>query len=266
MKFALNYSPQARYLVEAGVIDIDLFKCPDWNDLVEEAQQVRPVYVHFPLKAGQRNLEQVGIERIHCFLDTTETRMVNTHLIPRLSDVENPEDRSQIVASMLADVEQMVAVFGADNVIAENIPFPEQERDKPILNIDPTVISQVIDETKVGFLLDIGHAKRTAEHLATDPKRYIASLPVHRLKELHITGLGYHHETGHRCDHMPMTPDDWDLFEWVMDHVKRGEWAKPEIVACEYGGIGPHFEWRTDADVIQTDIPRMLEIVRASEA
>ncbi|HLV36123.1 MAG TPA: hypothetical protein VKY59_13445, partial [Spirillospora sp.] len=60
MKFALNYSPQAAELLRAGDIDIDLFKCPDWPHLIEQARQQRPVYIHFPLVAGQHNIDQVG--------------------------------------------------------------------------------------------------------------------------------------------------------------------------------------------------------------
>jgi|GEM_PF-3341121 len=34
MRFALNYSPQAAVLLAEGRIEIDLYKCPDWSDLM----------------------------------------------------------------------------------------------------------------------------------------------------------------------------------------------------------------------------------------
>ncbi len=41
-RFALNYSPQAADLLRAGQIEIDLFKCPAWPDLIAEAQAAAP--------------------------------------------------------------------------------------------------------------------------------------------------------------------------------------------------------------------------------
>ena len=53
MNFAINYSPQAGELLKQGKIEINLFKCPDWPELIQEASALAPVYVHFPLIAGQ---------------------------------------------------------------------------------------------------------------------------------------------------------------------------------------------------------------------
>jgi len=86
MKFALNYSPQAADLLRAGDIEIDLFKCPDWPDLVAEARSLRPVYIHYPLVAGQGNVESVGLETIADWRSKTASRYVNTHIAIRRED------------------------------------------------------------------------------------------------------------------------------------------------------------------------------------
>lgn len=52
MEFAVNYSLAAADLLREEQIQVDLFKCPAWPDLIAAAQEVHPVYVHFPLRVG----------------------------------------------------------------------------------------------------------------------------------------------------------------------------------------------------------------------
>ena len=58
MHLAINYSSAAAKLVQDGKINIDYFKTPDWDWMVEEAKTLRPVAVHFTLEAGNDNLER----------------------------------------------------------------------------------------------------------------------------------------------------------------------------------------------------------------
>lgn len=52
MKLAVNWSPQAESLLLEGRIDVDLWKCADWPELVDPALRTKPAYVHFPIRAG----------------------------------------------------------------------------------------------------------------------------------------------------------------------------------------------------------------------
>lgn len=264
MKFALNYSPQAAALLREGRIEVDVFKCPDWPDLIAEARGYRPVYIHFPFQAGMSDpttYDLEHLERVAALRADTDTPYINTHISPRPEDLTDPNNADVLVERVIRDIMPLVERFGVDHVIAENIPFPETKRDMPPLCVDPGVITRIVRETGCGLLLDIGHARRTAEHFAIDPRRYMAQLPIDRLREIHITGLGYTAE-GERIDHLPMREDDWDLLGWVLDNIRRGDWPEPWIVACEYGGIGKIFDWRSDPDVIAAQIPRMAAMVR----
>jgi uncharacterized protein (UPF0276 family) len=250
-------------LYESGKIELDLFKVPNWDTLVDEVLPRHPLYVHFKFQAGQGDATPENIEHAAQLLERTRTPWVNTHLIPRLSDARDPHDADEIIDIMLRDIRPLVERFGAANVVAENIPFPERARDKSPRCVEPDVIRRTIEGADVGFLLDIGHARRTAEHRAQDPRQYIESLPVERLRELHVTGLGYD-ASGHRVDHLPMREDDWELFQWVLDAIREGRFARPGIIACEYGGVGEAFRWRSESRVIAEDTPRMLAMVRAA--
>jgi uncharacterized protein (UPF0276 family) len=264
MKFALNYSPQAAELLGQHKIDIDLFKCPPWENLVPKAQARQPVYIHFEFQAGWQRVETAQLRAAEMWLARTGTRYVNTHIVPNIDALRDPDSAEEIIQQVMNDLMPLVEYFGADRVIAENIPYPETKRIMPRHSVDPAVITQIIDRSGSGLLLDIGHARRTAEHLAIDPRLYIEQLPVHRLREIHITGLGYD-ANGKRTDHMPMREDDWELFAWALDHIRSKKWATPGIIACEYGGVGGGFEWRSDIQVIADQIPRMAEMVRAAQ-
>lgn len=267
MKFAQNYSDEAANLLREGLIAIDRFKCAEFPDMIAAARRLAPIYVHFRLLAGQGLLDAEALDAVARLREATDTPFVNTHIAPRLSDLRDPNDVQQVFDAVVRDIGQLVERFGADHVMAENIPFPESGKEpaKPYLASDPELISRVIEATGCGLLLDLGHARRTAEHLAIDPKRHIAQLPTDRLQELHITGLGYAPESGQRVDHMPMREDDWELLAWALENIRTGAWRAPWIVACEYGGTGEIFRWRSQRDVIAHEAPRMLSMVRAAQ-
>jgi uncharacterized protein (UPF0276 family) len=260
LKFALNYSPQAADLLRSNTIEVDLFKCPDWPDLIEEARTQRPVYVHFPLVAGEHNVEQVGLKRIAALRTSTQTPYVNTHIAARYQDLDDPEDVDGAVETMLRDILPLVERFGPDAVMAENVPCPDVDRDKPPVVVQPETICRLIQASGCGLLLDLAHARLASATLGVDVYDYISRLPVDRLREVHVTGVGFN-PNGVCEDHLPMTDEDWALFDWAMDHIHAGRWARPAVVACEYGGIGKMFDWRTDPAVLAHDIPRIYRKV-----
>jgi uncharacterized protein (UPF0276 family) len=145
-------------------------------------------------------------------------------------------------------------------VIAENAPFPEPVYGTPRVAAEPQVIGRVMQETGCGFLLDLSHARMAALGLGMDEREYISGLPLDRLCELHITGLG--RVDGQLHDHMPMRPEDWPTVEWALQQIHTGQWAKPWAVAIEYGGVGPVFQWRSESAVIAADVPRLYELVK----
>lgn len=264
MKFALNYSPQAVELLQAKQIQVDVFKCPNWEDLVPLAAEHLPVYIHFPFQAGMHDITEQRLEEVARWLERTGTYYVNTHISLQRADMRNPDDPEEAVERALPDVQRLADYFGAERVIVENIPYPETKNTKPLVGSDPTVISRIIESSNTGLLLDIGHARRTAEHLAINPRIYINQLPVQRLREVHITGLGYN-EDGKRVDHLPMLEEDWLLLEWSLANIHSGAWSEPWVVACEYGGVGQSFEKRSDKAVIAAQIPRMYAMVYAAQ-
>lgn len=261
MKFAINYSPQAVQLLNDGKIDLDLFKCPDWTDLVATASETRPVYIHFPLIIGRGR--SVDFDAIEAWLAKTDTRFVNAHLLPNATTFPDGVDAplDAVIDRVLTETRTFVERFGADRVILENVPYPDVTTHDLLRHaVDPVLMNTVVEETGCGLLLDTAHATLACEGIGANVRDYIDSLPVHKLRELHITGVD-DTDDGTRLDHLAMTEADWALAEWAFGRIRAGAWRAPEIVAFEYGGIGEMFEWRSDINVIAANTPRLYALV-----
>lgn len=277
MKLAINYSPQAEHLVFQQAVKLDLFKCPPASDPVmvthapdflTQAARCRPVYIHFPLYVGGGNLEAANWAEIKTALRQTGTPYVNVHLqaetkdFPSLrADTTAPADVARLTDIFIRDVAVLTKQFGPERVIVENVVYRGGEGKYLYPCVDPDVLCKVVAETNCGLLLDTAHARLTCLALGTDVKEYIARLPVAQLKELHITGAQY---DGQRVrDSMAMGEEDWAITEWAIQEIKAGRWAKPWVLAFEYGGIGPGFEWRSEADVIAEQLPRLWDLAQS---
>jgi len=268
MNLAINYSPQAALLLSEGKIQLDYFKCPDWPDLIAQAQQSRPAAVHFEIIASSGCLSQKDWSLVDRILDVTGTHYINLHLASNIKDFEGfdidyqePSQRREIIDRLLTDVCALVNRFGPERVIAENIPY-RGIPGHPILRPagEPEVIREVVETSGCGLLLDISHARMSAHYLGMDEYEYMQRLPVKHLRELHFAGIHVIH--GILRDHLSIQPQDWSALEWVLEKIRCGEWSTPWMLAFEYGGVGEIFEWRSDPQVIAEQVPRLYEMVK----
>lgn len=268
VQFAINYSPQAEALLHAGQIRLDCFKCPDWPDLVATALESRPVAVHFDLHAGGPQPMAFDPDLIERLLAASDTPTVNTHLHARAADYPDiPVDSTEpahleaIGAALIRDVELLVDRFGPERVIVENAPYAADRGKVMRACIEPAVIRRVVEATGCGLLLDLSHAWITAHYLGRERREYIGALPVERIREIHVTGV--QDVDGRRRDHLALTEPDWIEFDWALGQIAAGAWATPWLLAFEYGGVGPKFEWRSQAEVIAAQAPRLYAGVHA---
>jgi uncharacterized protein len=267
VEFAINFSPQAAQLFADRRIRIDLFKCPDWPDMIEEARALAPVYVHFPLDAGTTSGRACDFDSVDTMARDTHTPFVNYHLVAysrdfpdRVPETTDADVTETVVARAVADIDRAAERFSADRVIFENIPYFGAGGKYMRASVDPDVIRRVIDETGCGFLLDLSHARIAAHYLGVDPHDYVSQLPVDRLGELHLTGVDW--VNGKLLDHMGLADEDVAWTQWAIDRIAAGDWARPQIVAFEYGGVGDPFKWRSDAGVIERDVNRLAEMLK----
>ena len=269
MKFAINYSPQAEELWRGGRIQLDLFKCPPWPDLVARARQSCAVYVHFGLMAGRGRLDDVELDALAHWLETTDTVVVNTHLTVLDSDFAagEPMDAEAVIQKAARDVDYLGERFGNDRIVVENVPYPDFSWNRGLLAeaADPAVISEIVRRTGCGLLLDVAHAVRSCEAVGADIKGYLNAMPIHALRELHVVGLlPERDEHGIRMDHYALTDDDWALVEWAVEQIRQGRWRRPDTMAFEYGGVGPLFADRSESAVIAEQAPRLYRLAQSA--
>jgi len=268
MYLAINYSYQAAELVKKKQIEVDFFKTPEWLDMIAEARQLRPVRVHFSLKAGRGKLEHIDWQLLSDIMQDTDTPYMNMHLEAKSKDFPHipidstdPIHQEEILAQVLKDIQTVSDHFGADKVIIENVPY----RGKPgkVLRpvIEPKIISRIIAETGCGLLLDISHAAMTALSLGLDEKEYLSQYPVDAVRELHFTGV--HNLDGWYQDHLPALEADWKLLDWVLNAIQTGKWARPWMLAYEYGGVGERFAHRSETDVIKEQVPILNQKIQS---
>lgn len=258
MKFAVNYSSPIAKLIEQGEVEVDLLKCPEWDGIVQAARKVAPVYIHFEISLGTHKVQDLNFDLIRRMLETTETRYLNTHLSNyRPRSTASEENRLMTINEWREDLEFLREKLPDTRIIAENLPWHEF---MPELEIacDPALITEIIEENDLGLLLDLSHAQISAAMMGMDYRDYIARLPVHRLAELHITGIREYN--GYPTDHFEMQANDWVVAEWAANQIESGSWRRPEIVAFEYGGVGNVFCWRTQPEEIRSQVPRLYEM------
>ena len=269
MELSVNYSREADELLREGKIRFDRIKCPDWPDMIATARELLPVYVHFPLDAGSRTGRPANFAAALAMARETGTPYVNLHLVTWHRDFPDyppdstdPALRGRVIDQMLADVAAAVEVVGRERLILENIPFFGREGEFHRASVEAEVIRRVVEESGCGFLLDLSHARIAAHYLGVDPREYVVSLPVERLRELHVTGV---RNVGERlADHMDLGEEDWAWTRWALDRVRAREWATPWTVALEYGGVGEPFKWRTERRVIEEQVPRLFDMVKSA--
>jgi len=262
-QLTVNFSPQAAALVASGAVTVDLFKVPDWEDLIAAAREVLPVHVHFPNQIGAAR-EKPQVDRAAVLMRDTGTVNFNVHCAPsreRFPDIavgaSDAASLATVAAALTADLEPACSAFGSHNVIVENLIYRGDDRGLLRAGVTPELLTEVVDDVGCGFLLDVSHARITAATLGVDPWRYLDSLPVHAMRELHITGV--HVIDGGLRDHLPFQAADWEFLDGVVARVLAGAWPAPALVAFEYGGVGPVFEWRSDEDVLADQLPRLRE-------
>jgi hypothetical protein len=263
MAFAINWSPEAAALLDEGAIEIDIYKCPTWADVVEKAQTQRPAYTHLPIGIGRNQQHEWNFADIENWLGKTDTRFVNSHIIPSKPHFAADITLDDLSEALTKEVELLVRHFGAERVIIENCPYAVFGiRDGYIpQGMHPQLFQNIIATTGCGLLLDVAHVILTCEALEQEWQAYISGLPVNRLREMHITGIGTW-STGDRGDHLPLTDSDWLNVEWCFEQIRTNKWATPQIVAFEYGGIGMLKEWcGSDKTIIAEQVPRLYRLV-----
>ena len=263
MKLAVNYSNPLIELLSQQRITLDLIKCPDWEGMLKEAKPYGKITIHFDLNIGLGDLLHLDLSRIERLKNQTVTPHVNAHLVtPKSFDPFNKIKLQEIKDIWRKELGLLVSRFGSDFVALEHFPYTSNNAHIKAA-ADPQIFSQVIEDTDCRLLLDLAHARITADTLNVDVKDLIQEMPLDRLIELHTTGIQSF--AGVLTDHFALREGDWDVLEWALNEIRAGRWHEPRLVAFEYGGVGDVFIWRSNKDVLKNQIPRLYQMVHQGD-
>jgi uncharacterized protein (UPF0276 family) len=226
--------PNVDALLAADEIDVDRLKAAEWmNDgQLAAVMAQRPVLLHLDYgviwprtrrwaAALAQHAQRADSPWLSVHLDLGWTFLA--YRWPGPSPVPRTLARRWAVRSALRlrDVCPMP-------VLVENIP--RWSRSRPAYTADPAFISQVVEESGCGLLLDLAHA-RVAAHYRGEPARdYLVRLPLDRLVEIHVSGpRPGPYPDGRLIDaHQPMQEVDYDLLAWLLAR------SRPRAVTLEY--------------------------------
>lgn len=206
IKLACNYHPEVTQLVQAGKVDIDYIKFPalgyqmkvfdkpelaDYIPFITELKRIKPVLLHGLLPSKQKIgsktfIKELNYDVVRRVIELSGTPGISIHLDGIDTTLPNEINKSIIIDN----IQYLKMKFNDMEFIScENVhgdPFSDTDEFGICLN--PTFISEIVEETGVSFLLDISHAYCTARKVKMGFDDYITALPLDKVYEIHING------------------------------------------------------------------------------
>lgn len=156
---------------------------------------------------------------------STERVLFNGHMLPRSRLLERDELLARIVASATAAVGRLDVPL-----LLENLDYCPEGAYEHVC--DPGFVSEVLEATGCGLLLDIGHLAVSASWLGCEAETMLAALPLKRVGEVHVSSprpIAGEGNTGRLDDvHEVMTEREVRLLHFVLER------STPGAVVLEY--------------------------------
>jgi hypothetical protein len=128
-------------------------------------------------------------------------------------------------------------------VLIENLDFNPTQAYEYVC--EPAFIQQVLSRTNTWLLLDLAHARVTAQAFGLPVEEYIAQLPLEKVRQIHLNRPGW--RDNRLVDaHLALQEDDYELFEEIL----KG--CQPWAVTLEYNH---------ERNLIPQQISRIREII-----
>ena len=303
MKWGCNYSKALLELLKQGELpELNYIKAGAFGDNdLEAAFAQRPLLLH-----GFGWYERIGMDLSKAEIPKEYGGNL-TKAVQRMNELLYYYDSPHVAFHCLAYPEDMADLSGDQaekerqlhERMKQNILYLKEHLEVPVLieNIDycpeyptigqistvsyaaqPETIKRLVEETEIGFLFDLSHARVSAEHLGMAFDEYCRRLPMNRVKEIHLSGSADFAEyyqrmpedrqkairlsnDGHcpklgRIDvHEELTEEDYIWIEKL--------WQKntPEYITLEYGWAKDSAGRVTSAEAIIRQMKRLMEIL-----
>jgi uncharacterized protein (UPF0276 family) len=238
MYIGCNWSNALKFLIEKDAIKIDYIKSGAWGEFNEQfstMRSMRPILLHglgYSEDTGMKNIEIIDFNLANTLIKNCNSPHYGFHLAIKNSDMYPDMTEDNIYEHMYKQI-QILKKNIIVPLLLENIPDSPQDRVKfdHYPYIMPEQYSRLFIDNDVSFLLDLTHAKITAQYHGWNIHDYLRQLPLNRVVEIHTNGSGYDKDGFQADTHQAMVDEDYKLLEWVLNYTN------PDIVTLEYNGV-----------------------------
>lgn len=240
MDIGCNWSKALKTLLENNAVKVDYVKSGAFGNFDKEFEtmrSMRPVLLHglgYFENTGMKNIEVIDFNRVNELIKKCNSPHYGVHLAIRNGDMHEGMTDQDIYPFMSKQIKIFKDKLQVP-LLLENSPDSPTDRDRTMFDLYPYIdaekISKLYEDNDVYFLLDISHAKITANYNGWDIHDYLKSLPLNRIKEIHLNGSGYDKDGYPKDTHQAMGDEEYELLAWVLNN------SKPDIVTLEYNGV-----------------------------
>ena len=243
MKLGCNDSPPLRLLLDENRIELDFLKVSSLDGLaeaVEAALTYCSVLIHVGFGIGDTvaSYDAFDWDGFNRLVRRAGAPHVAVHLEASTHNWRGDDLRVQSRAEVLAITEQLTALCRLFRsklkcpLLLENMDYMGTEL-KPgygvfRTSVEPALLWNLVEQEGVGVLLDLAHLRVTAYHLGLGVYAFARSLPLDKVREIHVSGPVYIDGLGLRDDHQELSEADYALLEWTLPQTNA------EIVTLEY--------------------------------
>jgi uncharacterized protein len=233
IRLAANWSTPLEKLLRKIDPPVDYLKIPlerDCASQLERARPLRPVLLHGwgpPYRAGMREIPDTDLLRT--LARTSGTPYLSVHLDLQPEDFDGEPTESQALERVAASVRHLREITGLDVLLENSASYSWSER--PNFVVSPEFIASALEAANANLLLDLAHVRVSAYHRTETDLDYLERLPLHRVREIHVSGPRLEAD-GLRDRHLPLTDTDYAFLEHALTRTKF-----VHTLTLEYGGI-----------------------------
>jgi uncharacterized protein (UPF0276 family) len=135
----------------------------------------------------------------------------------REGNVEDLQSRETVIANITKHGRHLREWLGRTPLLLENFNYHPTNAYEYIC--EPELFSFLLEEISCGMLLDLSHARISANNMHwKDAQTYLSALPLSKVREIHTNHPGW--QGDQMVDlHQPLQQDDLPILDWVLEHT-----------------------------------------------
>jgi uncharacterized protein (UPF0276 family) len=239
-RLTVNYSQALQGMVLAGEqLPMDGVEVGPWFSVeeIERARQRLPgwlFHLHMGSLISRVRYRPGTIKRLKRYLSCTENEWLSAHieLLPlarfllgsRLGIYLARPDVGQAVERFVRTLERVTAATGMPMVLENLSSLPASEY---AYAAEPAILSEVLEASDSGLLLDLAHARLAAAYRGQAPEAYVSALPLDRVRQIHVSGIRMRNGRWYDA-HESLQEEDYRLLAWALER------CDPVMVTLEY--------------------------------